>query len=424
MDSHPSSSGHLRATPELLSLATQFTGVAVWEYDYRTNTMDRSANHDTLYGLDWQEPWRIETFLAATHPEDRAGIAATIAAAVAPGGPDEYEYDFRIVDAAEQVRWLWVRGRVIERDAAGQGQRVRGTLIDVTERHRLESHLAHVNRLYATLSECNQAVIRSADEGELFARICAAAVRVGSQAAWVASAEPGGLRVVARAGKGLPEFLAERADLLAGGPGAGTDLPSQALATGRVALRQIGVTGLDPLATASLRQGWRSAVSLPLTRGGQVVAALTLYAVESGFFDESVGDLLDEMARDVSFALDRFASLRAHTRADQQRQLAESRWRALVDQQVVAVVTFAAGRIVDANERAASLLGFAAVGDLVATDPTSRAWLTEMAGAREVRRGTITGDGVPRPLRYVATPVDTGRRPEIVVVLGEVDPTA
>ena len=422
MTSHPSEPGHLRATPELLSLATQFTGVAVWEYDYRTNTMDRSANHDTLYGLEWQEPWRIETFLAATHPEDRAGVAATIDAAVAPGGPDEYEYDFRVVDPAEQVRRLWVRGRVVERDATGRGQRVRGTLIDVTERHRLESHLAHVNRLYATLSECNQAVIRSTNEDELFGWICSAAVRVGSRAAWVASVEPGDLRVVAHAGEGVREFLTERADLLAHGTSAGVDLPAEAAVTGRVAVRQIGVTGLDPLAAACLRQGWRSAVSLPLARGGQVVAALTLYAAESGFFDESVGTLLAEIANDVSFALDRFAALRAHELVEQQRQLAESRWRALVDQQAVALVVFADGRVVEANDLAASLLGYASAADLVAADPVGRSWLAETGGAREGRRGTISGDGVPRALRYVATPVDGSERREVVAVLAEADP--
>ena len=423
MSSHDPEPGHLRATPELLSLATQFTGVALWEYDYRTNTMDRSANHDALYGLAWQETWRIETFLAATHPEDRDAAATAIAAAVAPGGPDEYEYDFRVVDPGEEVRWLWVRGRVVERDAAGQGLRVRGTLIDVTERHRLESHLAHVNRLYATLSECNQAVIRSASEDELFARICEAAVRVGSRAAWVASAEPGGPRVVARAGQGLRAFLAERAELLARGAGAGVDLPSQALATGRVALRLVGVTGLDPLAAAGLRQGWRSAVSLPLSRGGEVVAALTLYAAESGFFDESVGALLDEMASDVSFALDRFASLREHARAEQQRQRAESRWRALIDQQVVATVTLREGRVAEADDRAAELLGFASADDLVGAVPADRPGLAALADAPEVRRGTIAGDGVPRPLRYVATPIETEGRREVVVVLGEAEPT-
>ena len=424
MTSHPPEPGHLLATPELLSLATQFTGVAVWEYDYRTNTMDRSANHDSLYGLDWQDPWRIETFLAATHPEDRAAAAAAIDAAVAPGGPDEYDYDFRVVDPAEQIRWLWVRGRVVERDATGRGQRVRGTLIDVTERHRLESHLSKVNRLYATLSECNQAVIRSGNEDELFARICSAAVRVASRAAWVASVEPGGLRVVAHAGEGLRTFLSERAELLAHAGSAGVDLPAEAAATGRVAVRQIGVTGLDALAAACLRQGWRSAVSLPLVRGGAVVAALTLYAVESDFFDESVGSLLAEMASDVSFALDRFAALRAHELVEQQRQLAESRWRTLVDQQAVAMVVFVDGRVEEANERAASLLGYASVADLVRADPAVRSWLAQVGGAREVRRGTITGDGVPRALRYVATPVEGGGRHEVVAVLAEVDPAS
>ena len=41
--------GILRGTDELLHLATEMAGIAVWEYDFVTNTMTRSANHDGLY---------------------------------------------------------------------------------------------------------------------------------------------------------------------------------------------------------------------------------------------------------------------------------------------------------------------------------------------------------------------------------------
>ena len=33
----------------MLHLATEMAGIAVWEYDFVTNTMTRSANHDGLY---------------------------------------------------------------------------------------------------------------------------------------------------------------------------------------------------------------------------------------------------------------------------------------------------------------------------------------------------------------------------------------
>ncbi len=413
MESGGGGRGELRGDEDLLRLATEFTGVAVWEYDFATNSMARSDNHDALYGLAWQEVWRLETFLAATHPEDRDLGARAIAEAVASGGPDEYEFDFRVLDPTEAVRWLWVRGRVVARDAQGRGVLVRGALIDVTERHRLERRLERLTRLYATLSECNQAVVHSASEAELYARICAAAVRVGSRAAWVAEVVPGGLRVVAHAGEGLQAFLGERAALVGSG-GASDDLPSRAIATDRIAFRQIGVSAMDALGEAALRRGWRSGVALPLRRAGRPVATLAIYAAEGGFFDESVAALLEEIAGDVSFALDRFAAERRHGDL-------EARLAAVVDQEVVGVVAFDEGRLTFANERAAALLGFADSASLVAAPPEARAGLSPLASVRAVARGTLRVNraGVPASVRYAATPVVHEGRAGVVGVLGE-----
>ncbi|MHB8333699.1 MAG: hypothetical protein ACYDEH_02180 [Acidimicrobiales bacterium] len=47
----------LRSQRALFDLATGSGEVAVWEYDVERNVMRRSKNHDSLYGLTWQNPW-------------------------------------------------------------------------------------------------------------------------------------------------------------------------------------------------------------------------------------------------------------------------------------------------------------------------------------------------------------------------------
>jgi PAS domain S-box-containing protein len=54
------------------------------------------------------------------------------------------------------------------------------------------------------------------------------------------------------------------------------------------------------------RYGWGAVAALPLHRGGRVVGAFTLYAGESGAFDDDARRLLEEMAVDISYALDGF----------------------------------------------------------------------------------------------------------------------
>ena len=140
------------------------------------------------------------------------------------------------------VRWLWVRGRVTARDELGRGTTVRGVLIDVTERVAAEDRLRRTMLLYETLSECNQAIVFSSDEAELFERVCAAAVEIGSAAmAWVGMRDDatGVVEPVAYTGEGAAAFLAVRAGLI-GDDTAAMDLASAAIKANVPVIRQTG----------------------------------------------------------------------------------------------------------------------------------------------------------------------------------------
>ena len=131
----------LGESEERLRLSTELANVAVWEYDFLTNSMSRSKNHDTLYGLEWQTTWKFETFLNSTHPDDREYSNQIIQNSAAPGGPESYEFDFRVVYPDHSIHWLFVVGQIVERDAQGQGTLARGSLIDITERKQAEERL-------------------------------------------------------------------------------------------------------------------------------------------------------------------------------------------------------------------------------------------------------------------------------------------
>jgi PAS domain S-box-containing protein len=137
----------LQESEERLRLATELANVAVWEYSFITNSMSRSKNHDKLYGLEWQTKWDLTTFTNATHPDDREYSNGIIQKSVAKGGPDQYEFDFRVVYPDKSIHWLMVVGQVIERNSDGQGIIVRGSLIDITERKHAEEKLIHAHDL-------------------------------------------------------------------------------------------------------------------------------------------------------------------------------------------------------------------------------------------------------------------------------------
>jgi PAS domain S-box-containing protein len=158
----------MRASEERLRLSTELANVAVWEYNFITNSMSRSKNHDQLYGLEWQAKWDLNTFTNATHPDDRQFSNDMIQKSVAANGPDEYQFDFRVVYPDQTIHWLNVVGEVVERDSEGKGTIVRGCLIDITERKRAEEELRESEERYRLIQENSMdAILLTAPDGSI-----------------------------------------------------------------------------------------------------------------------------------------------------------------------------------------------------------------------------------------------------------------
>ena len=344
-----------------LRLATEMAGIAIWNYDFKSNQMFRTRNHDQLYGLPWQQRWDIDTFMQATHPDDRDLGGAIIQAAVAPGGPDDYAFDFRVIVPDGAPRWLWAKGQVTERDADGRGLVVRGVLLDITERKATEAKLQRMTQLYAALSQCNQAIVRCASEQELFAQICRDAVQFGGlKMAWIGmiDADTGLVQPVASFGPGVDYLQSIEIRLSADSP------------TGR------GPTGIclresrpywcqdyqqDP-ATAPWRErgaryGWRSMAALPLLRKSQTVGAFVVYADVPDAFDEAAQKLLIEMAMDISFAMDRFVDEGERKQAVEDLRVSDLHLRTIIETEPECVkVVGKSGALMEMNSAGLAML--------------------------------------------------------------------
>lgn len=145
----------LKESEELLQLSSELAYVAAWEYNFETDEMSRTKNHDKLYGLDIQKKWDFTTFINATHPDDRKLSNTIIQKSVVIGGPDEYKFDFRVIYPDGSIHWLNVIGKVIKRNVKGQGILVRGFLIDITERKKAEEALRESEIHFRQLFENN-----------------------------------------------------------------------------------------------------------------------------------------------------------------------------------------------------------------------------------------------------------------------------
>ncbi len=92
-----------------------------------------------------------EEWFARIHPDDRPGMAETIASTLESG--DGFDCEFRIVRAdSGEVRWISSRTRV-ERDAQGRPVRSIGAHLDITERRAAEHALRESEERFRLAAE-------------------------------------------------------------------------------------------------------------------------------------------------------------------------------------------------------------------------------------------------------------------------------
>jgi signal transduction histidine kinase len=193
-----------------------------------------------------------------------------------------------------------------------------GFVIDITAEREAEARMRRVANLYAALSECNEAIIRIDSRDKLYREVCRIAVDFGRlRMAWIGCVVDGRLRPAASFGARVD--YVEHLDLALDPALAAGRMPSaDAVLSGNHAIcndieRDAEST---PWRDRALACGFRAGAAFPVRHGGVVVGNLTVYAMEPGFFDEQLVKLLDEMALDVSFAVDRFAQAAERRRAE------------------------------------------------------------------------------------------------------------
>ncbi|OIR10761.1 cyclic di-GMP phosphodiesterase Gmr [mine drainage metagenome] len=182
---------------------------------------------------------------------------------------------------------------------------------DITQRKANEAQILRLTKLYAALSQCNQAIVRCSDIDELFPIICRDAVNFGGmKMAWIGMVDKQNKQVkaVASFGSGTEYLESLQISTDANDP-AGRGPTGTALRENRPYWCQdfINDPATAPWHERGTRFGWGASASIPLLCRDAVVGVITLYAGEAYAFDEAARNLLLEMAMDVSFALERFA---------------------------------------------------------------------------------------------------------------------
>ena len=188
---------------------------------------------------------------------------------------------------------------------------LKSTIETALYKHRAEEEIRRLNRLYDVLSQVNQTILRVNSREGLLREVCRLVVeRGGVDLAWVGMIEKDtGLIVPAAHYGNSPEFLrqpfscSDEKPEIHGNPG-------QAIREGRpvVCDRCTPDCLLYPFHPKPADMGFLSCGSFPLRFRKEICGILGICSSESGFFQEREIDLLEEVAMDVSFAMDKIES--------------------------------------------------------------------------------------------------------------------
>jgi EAL domain-containing protein (putative c-di-GMP-specific phosphodiesterase class I)/FixJ family two-component response regulator/GGDEF domain-containing protein len=171
----------------------------------------------------------------------------------------------------------------------------------------LVKKLERLNQLYAMLSRVNRSIVRAEEAYALYADVCRIAVESGAFGfAWIGLLGPSGewVQMVARAG------AAAQLERVAVRDGLAPEPDRCPIATAVGEHQTVIVNDVGEAADAAF---WRQALAavhlksigaFPVRMEGEVVGVLAVAAGEAGYFKEVETHLLEEVAGDISFALD------------------------------------------------------------------------------------------------------------------------
>ena len=131
----------LKASEDRLELATAAAGVGVWEWRVPTNEMIYSPEARAICGFPADGPVTYDMVAAVTHPDDFIRTMAQSERALDPRIRDETPYEYRLLLARGEERWVVANARAIFETVNGETVATRyvGTLQDITARKVAEA---------------------------------------------------------------------------------------------------------------------------------------------------------------------------------------------------------------------------------------------------------------------------------------------
>ncbi len=141
----------LRASQARLRFALETTNTGAWELNLATGMALRTPIHGRIFGYsDVSSEWTYDTFIAHVVPDERNYVNCEFKRAF--DAKSSWDFECRILTAAGDMRWIWVKGRH-HFDVSGTVPMASGIVQDITVRKETEFRL---QKVLEALQQSNQ----------------------------------------------------------------------------------------------------------------------------------------------------------------------------------------------------------------------------------------------------------------------------
>ncbi len=217
------------------------------------------------------------------------------------------EFLYKIIGKSNEIKWVLFHSLTI--NYKNKPTRL-ANFIDLTERKNAEDKVKNLTRLYSTLSEINQLLLRVENIDDVYENICRIAVEKGQfkMASCGFPDERSSNKIAVKFSYGfvgdyLDDFSIYLDDAMPEGKGPG----AAAFREDRIVINNDTENNpmMLPWRDKALKMGFLSSASIPLKQQNKIIGIFNLYAGEKDFFDDREIALLEELMKDISFMINK-----------------------------------------------------------------------------------------------------------------------
>ncbi|MCX6281701.1 MAG: ATP-binding protein [Bacteroidetes bacterium] len=133
--------GDLNQVNERLTMAFEASQMAWWDWDFKSGKMEYSGNMALLLGLKQEAlPSTFSAFLELIHPDDAAEVNENLDRHL-NGSTPFFESEYRLKTSMDDWKWVFDKGKIVEKDIIGKPLRLLGVTMDVERKKVHEKNL-------------------------------------------------------------------------------------------------------------------------------------------------------------------------------------------------------------------------------------------------------------------------------------------